>query len=160
MCPLARYKPNAIMFKCFNPQDEAFAPASAVPCMLGIIYVRFRTSKKAKPNQKTVKNENFQSPQPFSPFLPRSPSHISPGWSSSLPFPSAQSLDPRTPSLQLIQMLQPRQNNLLARLLNLPGQKHLIQYRIHLNPSTYQPKPPNNPYHPNPSHSPYVPCRN
>jgi hypothetical protein len=29
-------------------------------------------------------------------------------------------------------MLQPRQHNLLTRLLNLPRQKHLIQYRIHL----------------------------
>lgn len=29
-------------------------------------------------------------------------------------------------------MLQPRQNNLLTRLLNFPGQKNLIQNRIHL----------------------------
>ena len=32
----------------------------------------------------------------------------------------------RIPSLQLIQMLQPRQHHLFTRLLNLPRQKHLI----------------------------------
>ena len=38
----------------------------------------------------------------------------------------------QAPSIQLIQMLQPRQHNLLTRLLDLPGQKHLIQNRINL----------------------------
>lgn len=44
----------------------------------------------------------------------------------------------RAPSLQLIQMLQPRQHNLLARLLNLPRQEHLVQYRVDLS-LTHQP---------------------
>lgn len=37
-----------------------------------------------------------------------------------------------TASLQLIQMLQPRQDHLLTRLLNLPCQKDLIENRINL----------------------------
>lgn len=36
------------------------------------------------------------------------------------------------PLLQLIQMFQPRQHDLLARLLNLPRQKNLVQDRVHL----------------------------
>lgn len=36
-------------------------------------------------------------------------------------------------SLQFIQVLQPRQHNLLTRLLNLTRQKHLVENRIHLN---------------------------
>ena len=39
---------------------------------------------------------------------------------------------PPPPSLQLIQMLQPRQHHLLTRLLNLARQKNLIQNRVHL----------------------------
>lgn len=42
-------------------------------------------------------------------------------------------IHPSIPSLlQFVQMLQPRQNNLLTRLLNLPRQKHLVQNGIDL----------------------------
>lgn len=41
------------------------------------------------------------------------------------PFPFSQSCT-YTSSLQLVQMLQPRQNNLLTRLLNLTSEEHLI----------------------------------
>jgi len=36
------------------------------------------------------------------------------------------------PSLQLIQMLQPRQNNLFTRLLHLASQEHLVENSVHL----------------------------
>ena len=38
----------------------------------------------------------------------------------------------RNPSFQLIQMLQPRQDNLLTCLFNLSCQENLIQYRVDL----------------------------
>ena len=40
-------------------------------------------------------------------------------------------------------MLQPRQHNLLTRLLNLARQKHFIQYRIDLLPPAVSPSSPN-----------------
>jgi hypothetical protein len=40
--------------------------------------------------------------------------------------------DPSTKSIQPIQMLQPRQHDLLARLLNLARQKYLVQNSVHL----------------------------
>ena len=47
---------------------------------------------------------------------------------------------PTNSSFQLIQMFQPRQHNLLTRLLNLPRQKHFIENRIDLYPiKSYQP---------------------
>ena len=44
----------------------------------------------------------------------------------SLPFSIADSTYSQLILLQLIQMLQPAQNNLLARLFNLPCQEHLV----------------------------------
>jgi hypothetical protein len=47
------------------------------------------------------------------------------------------------PSLQLIQMLQPRQNNLFTRLLHLASQEHLVENSVHLNISvSHVPRPP------------------
>ena len=51
---------------------------------------------------------------------------------SSIPIRSSHAQ--HSSSLQFIQMLQPRQNNLFASLFDLPGQKHLIEYRIDLIP--------------------------
>jgi hypothetical protein len=39
---------------------------------------------------------------------------------------------PLCPLLQLVQVRQPRQHDLLVRLLNLARQKHLVKYRINL----------------------------
>jgi hypothetical protein len=52
-----------------------------------------------------------------------------------MPFPSHDLILPHhhlLPLFQFIQMLQPRQNNLLTRLLNLPRQKHLVEDSIDL----------------------------
>lgn len=51
---------------------------------------------------------------------------------ASLPFPISQSC-PCTSSLQLVQKLQPRQYNLLTRLLNLTGEEYLIEYRVDIS---------------------------
>ena len=59
---------------------------------------------------------------------------------SSIPIRSSHAQ--QSSSLQLIQMLQPSQNNLLARLFNLSGQKHLIEYRVDLIPFKTPPKVP------------------
>ena len=97
-------------------------------------------SHLGKPDRKAVSTKNFSQKSPFL----TSPAETIPQFfdlTASLPFPFSEQCT-HTPSLQLVQMLQPRQHNLLTRLLDFARQEHLIEYRVDLPHGPYQPSHP------------------